>query len=500
MSTISSISSATSSPSSSSLGRGGSSSLATDQVIENLRKKIWDFGHDPYFRSSVGDAYRTLLRRERNVNVQHKGLSILHYCSYTSSYAPYPEYLELMQDLLRQGADPDIRDAHGRTPLFFQSTEGDDRFMKCLVEAGAKIDSDNPTVKPLHVVVCLLWKKALPLLKAGAHAYALDKFDRTPLHCAVLYSAVCPSGQFEMNNVRDLIEYAPLSTEYADKFQNYPLYYAFLYGSPELIQFLSSRTTVGVVQQVLRKIQQEIQQGQFASHDVLEDGIYQIDSEFFPAVAGGRDKSRNAQANKKMMKEEQEKLEQRIKEETYEKDGIRYSLLPDNHGKKHLEGANAFKKRDLAKQKAKREFLEMTKVKPATFYPQIAAEYNTYLANVIRRWVDKGADFSHQFLQFGSPIGAAEGRETCCVQLYYCGVTYSHMRPICKEHIDREKAGQKKELENLEQFRAYPALGAIVLSYCVDPVASRGVPLLKTSNHGKKVPVTKNIQNSKQKK
>lgn len=498
MSTMSSISSATSSSSSLSLGKSGPSSRASDQVIESLIKRLRDFGYDPYFRSAVADAYIALLKKDRNINVQHKGLSILHYCSYTSSYCPRNDYLELMEELLRQGADPNIKDAHGRTPLFFQSTGG--KFMTCLVEAGAKIDSENPSVKPLHVVVCLLWKKALPLLEAGAHAYALDKFGRTPLHCAVLYSAVCPLDQFEMNNVRDLLKYAPLSTEYTDIFKNYPLYYAFLYGSPKLIKFLSSKTPVLVVRRVLQKLQQERRQGQYAAHDVLEDGIYQIDSQFFPAVGGGRHKGRQPQPNKqKVEKKEEKKLDQRI--ETYKKRGICYSLRPDSHGKKHIKNIFAFKNKDLRIRKNKNAFLDMTKGGAATFYPEIAAEYNDYLAQCIRKWVDEGADLSHQFVKFSGPIGASEGRETSWVQLYYCDVTHSHMRPICEEHVKTEKAAQEKELEGLKSLRSDPEVGKLILSYLTINSEVVGAPsLLQEPNKGKKPSSTKIIQKLKHKK
>jgi len=98
----------------------------------------------------------------------------------------------LVEFLLENGADPNCRNHAGHTPAHYmfndQIREGqNDRTFQLLVKAGANLDlPDNQGKTPLHWAVSngnLRYIRTL--LNGGANANILDNLGRTPLHYAI---------------------------------------------------------------------------------------------------------------------------------------------------------------------------------------------------------------------------------------------------------------------------------------------------------------------------
>jgi len=91
--------------------------------------------------------------------------------------------MELTRILLEHGADTEARDKHGHTPLLQTSERGHVDLARVLLEHGADTEArDDGGHSPLHVAsVKGHVELALVLLKHNAHIEALDKDNCTPL-------------------------------------------------------------------------------------------------------------------------------------------------------------------------------------------------------------------------------------------------------------------------------------------------------------------------------
>jgi len=68
-------------------------------------------------------------------------------------WAVYQKDLELVESLLAQGADPDIRNNYGASPMSEAAVHGDFSIMKALLEAGGDVESPNAEGQTLLMAV-----------------------------------------------------------------------------------------------------------------------------------------------------------------------------------------------------------------------------------------------------------------------------------------------------------------------------------------------------------
>ena len=89
-----------------------------------------------------------------------------------------------VKKLLKEGADPNVRDEKGRTPLHHAVKDGRLDIVKLLVESGADVNApDNYGLTPLHYAVDYGYEKLIEfLLRHGADPNAKDNGGYTPLH------------------------------------------------------------------------------------------------------------------------------------------------------------------------------------------------------------------------------------------------------------------------------------------------------------------------------
>lgn len=169
------------------------------------------------------------------------------------------EYLEIASELIRKGADFDCQDRYGRTPLHFvclKNTKISRRIVNFLVEQGCDVNiKDENGVTPLFLAIrtkstriieilmnngadvnfCDKSSKSTPLheasrknlssvvkwlLKAGAKTDLKDNLEQTPLHIAV------SSGHLSQELVSLLLMYGA-DVEVLDKDKKTPLLRAF---------------------------------------------------------------------------------------------------------------------------------------------------------------------------------------------------------------------------------------------------------------------------------
>jgi hypothetical protein len=390
-----------------------------ERCLDKVIGAMWEIAKCTTFRPAIAEIYEKLLKTSRDLNVQHKGWSLLHYCTYVNDYLYSDEdrnkTFELMRYLIRHGANVNLQDQFGRTPLFFHS--GERRFSDLLLNEGARMNPRAP-VQPSHVVSNLMFKKVRALLEAGADPYGLDIYGRMPLHCVICCEV--PDLHTIIENIKCLLEYAPFSTEYADRFGYYPLTYAIAFGDDVLIDLLFKHTSTLVISIVMKNLKED----RFVIKGLeVNEELYQVADEFVPRIGGGPKRGPQNKASQKKCTELAAAAAKKTEEEkTYKAHGKTYYLHADKHGIKHTSGAYRFDP------KKKREFIRGTSNSDATFYPEIVIVYTDYLARVIKKWANRN-DPNNNLIEFRFPVGADAGKETNFVELYYGGETGSHMRP-----------------------------------------------------------------------
>jgi ankyrin repeat protein len=92
-----------------------------------------------------------------------------------------------LKTLLSQGADVNLKDSHGATPLMYAAASGSPDVMKLLIGAGADVNAKNS-----FGATALLWsagdiRKVRLLLDKGAEVNVTTKQDGTPLLAAASY-------------------------------------------------------------------------------------------------------------------------------------------------------------------------------------------------------------------------------------------------------------------------------------------------------------------------
>lgn len=97
---------------------------------------------------------------------------------------------EKIEDLLRQGADPNMTDSLGRTPLYLAVCAGSLQIAGLLLENGADPDIADAALRqtPLHLAVENSWMMVELLLRYNAGTDFADVEGETPVFRAVRYN------------------------------------------------------------------------------------------------------------------------------------------------------------------------------------------------------------------------------------------------------------------------------------------------------------------------
>jgi ankyrin repeat protein len=137
-----------------------------------------------------------------------------------------------VKQLLAAGANPNIADQYGRTPLYYAAVSGNKEIVKILLDYHADPNrADNDGRTPLHDAAGRSGNKEIVqiLLDYGADPNSADKYGTTPLLLAAEY------GHKEI--VQILLDYGA-DPNRADKCGVTPLHTAAEFGRKEIVQVL----------------------------------------------------------------------------------------------------------------------------------------------------------------------------------------------------------------------------------------------------------------------
>jgi len=125
--------------------------------------------------------FQLLLDHHADINARTAYFSML-------GNAVNEEAIEFIQWLLDKGADPNLSDEHGKTPLMVASSLGYANITSLLLAHGAEVDSrDTEQKTALHYAASEGKQGVLALLlKHGANPAVLSKNNFTPLHLAII--------------------------------------------------------------------------------------------------------------------------------------------------------------------------------------------------------------------------------------------------------------------------------------------------------------------------
>ena len=136
----------------------------------------------------IKDTVRFLCNLGANINkTSSEGMTPLCFqCSGLHSYYKNAVADTVASELLAHGADPNLPDHNGRTPLHHAVENGTDPAVELLLGNGANVNAaDHDLVTPLHLgSISLNNKIFLRLLSANANHEARDYQGATPLHRA----------------------------------------------------------------------------------------------------------------------------------------------------------------------------------------------------------------------------------------------------------------------------------------------------------------------------
>ena len=115
-----------------------------------------------------------------------KGMSLYH-------VAVWKDNKKLLNALTQSGADPNVRDFYGQTPLFYSIMQDKKKITNALVCLSSvdKNQSQKQGFTPLHAALCKGNTKLVKQLGPMVNANTRDKYGRTPLHVA------CDEGNIE---------------------------------------------------------------------------------------------------------------------------------------------------------------------------------------------------------------------------------------------------------------------------------------------------------------
>lgn len=94
--------------------------------------------YESVFNNDINEVKQVLADCDINEQDEENGFTALHYCAQN-------QYVDIAKVLIDAGANVDVKDVHGNTPLFkavFYS-KGKTEMIKLLLEAGANPDEKN---------------------------------------------------------------------------------------------------------------------------------------------------------------------------------------------------------------------------------------------------------------------------------------------------------------------------------------------------------------------